>query len=98
MNNDWKKDPRLKSMAPEKVRLLIDFADQLNSTPKDQILPRFLSLTAEINSKNISFSPEETGLLTDILTGYLSPADKSRLDMFRMLSQKPFPGSRHRHG
>ena len=96
MNRDWQKDPRLKSMAPEKIQFLADFADQLNSTPKDQILPRFLSLTAEIGSKNISFSPEETGLLTDILTGYLSPADKSRLDMFRMLSQKSSPGSRPR--
>lgn len=88
MNNDWQKDPRLKSMAPEKVQFLANFADQLANTPRDQILPRFLGLTAEAASKNISFSQEETGLLTDILTGYLSPADKSRLDMFRMLSQK----------
>ena len=88
MNTDWLNDPKMKSMAPEKVRFLTDFARQLNNTPKDQLLPRFLSLTAEAGSKNISFSPEETGLLTDILTGHLSPADKSRLDMFRMLSQK----------
>lgn len=88
MNNDWQNDPRLKNMAPEKVRFLIDFADQLNNAPKDQVLSRFLTLTAEAGNKNISFSEEETGLLTDILTGYLSPADRNRLDMFRMLSQK----------
>ncbi|MCI9046471.1 MAG: hypothetical protein HFG71_04230 [Hungatella sp.] len=88
MNNDWQKDPRLKTMAPEKIQFLIDFSQQLNNAPKDQVLPRFLSLTAEAGNKNISFSGEETGLLTDILTGYLSPADRSRLDMFRMLSQK----------
>ena len=88
MNNDWQKDPRLKTMAPEKIQFLIDFSQQLNNAPKDQVLPRFLSLTAEAGNKNISFSGEETGLLTYILTGYLSPADRSRLDMFRMLSQK----------
>lgn len=86
MNTDWQKDPRLKSMAPEKLRFLIDFTNQLSNTSKDQILSRFLSLTAEAGSKNISFTREETDLLTDILTGYLSPADKRRFHMLRMLS------------
>jgi len=93
MNSDWLKDPRLKSMNPEKVQFLIHFTQQLNSTPKDQALSRFLALTAEAGSKNISFSNEETSLLTDILMGFLDPADRGRLDMFRMLSQKA--ASRH---
>lgn len=88
MNSDWQKDPRLKSMAPEKVQFLANFAQQLNTTPKDQVLSRFLALTAEASSKNISFTSEESSLLTDILTCYLSPADKGRFDMIRMLMQK----------
>ena len=94
MSNDWTKDPRLKSMNPEKLQFLINFTEQLNSTPKDQALSRFLAFTAEAGSKNISFSNEETSLLSDILMSYMNPADKGRLDMLRMLSQKTAP----RHG
>lgn len=88
MNGDWQNDPRLKSMNPEKVQFLISFAQQLGNAPKDQVLSRFLSLTAEAGSKNISFSNEETSLLTEILMGSMNPADRGRLDMLRMLSQK----------
>lgn len=88
MNNDWQKDPRLKSMNGEKVQFLINFTQQLNNAPKDQILPRFLSLTAEASSKNITFTNEETSLLTDILAGYMDPASRGWLDMLSMLSQK----------
>lgn len=92
-NNDWQKDSRLKSMNPEKVQFLINFAKQLNNVPKAQALSRFLALIAEASSKNISFSSEEIALLTDILTSHLTSADRGRLDMLRMLSQKT--ASRH---
>lgn len=91
MNNDWQKDPRLQSMSPEKIQFLKNFAGQLENAPKDQLLPRILSLAAQANSGNISFSSEETSLLTDILTSRLSPAEKKRLDMLRMLAQKAAP-------
>lgn len=92
MNDHWKKDPRLKTMNQEKIKFLSDFADQLSAAPKDQLLPRLLTLTSEAGSRQISFSDEETGLLTDILIQYLSPQDRQRFDMLRMLSQKMASG------
>lgn len=92
MNDDWKNDPRLKDMNPEKIRFLSDFADRLNNTPGDQLLSCFLSVTAEAAGRNMTFSDEETGLLTDILIQYMSPEDRGRLDMLRMLSKKMASG------
>ena len=92
MNEAWKQDPRLKSMKPEKVKFLTDFAEQLSNTPNDQVLARFIALSAEARSRNITFSDQETKLLTDILISHLSSADKGRFDMFRTLSQKMAPG------
>ena len=54
MNDTWKQDPRLKSMNPEKIKFLTDFTEHLNQTPKDQMMARFLSLSAEARQKNIS--------------------------------------------
>lgn len=92
MNDAWKQDPRLKSMNPEKLKFLTDFAEQLSTTPKDQVLARFITLSTEARNRNITFSDQETKLLTDILIGHLSSADKGRLDMFRTLSQKMASG------
>ena len=92
MNDAWKQDPRLKSMDPEKLKFLTDFAEQLSKTPKNQVLARFIALSTEAQSRNITFSDQETKLLTDILIGHLSASDKSRLDMLRTLSQKMAPG------
>ncbi len=88
MNNDWKQDPRLKSMNPEKIKFLTDFVEQLNGAPKDQALARFIAMSTQASQKNISFSDQETNLLTDILLSHMNSSDKSRLDMFRALTQK----------
>lgn len=88
MNNAWKQDPRLKSMNPEKIQLLSDFTEQLNKTPKDQMLVKFFALSAEANNRNISFSDQETSLLAEILINYVNPAERNKIDMLRMLSKK----------
>lgn len=92
MNNNWKEDPRLKSMDPGKIKFLTDFVERLNGTPKNQVLASFIAMSAEANQKNITFSDQETRLLTDILLSHMSSADKGRLDMFRTLTQKMTSG------
>ncbi|MCI8887233.1 MAG: hypothetical protein HFG70_04025 [Hungatella sp.] len=88
MNDTWKQDPRLRSMNPEKIQFLADFAQELNQTPKDQTLAKFIALSSQAQSRGITFSDQETKLLTDILLHHLTPADKSRFDMLYTLSQK----------
>ena len=36
--SDWKKDPRLKKMDPEKIQVLTEFSERLNRTPGPQML------------------------------------------------------------
>ena len=83
MNDQWKQHPRLKAMNPEKIRFLEDFAAQLSGTPKDQVLTRFIAMSSEAQRRNISFSQQETTLLTDILISHMDPAVKSRLNLVR---------------
>lgn len=88
MTNDWKQDPRLKSMNPEKLEFLEQLTAQIQNTPKNQLLNQFMLLTMEANRRGINFSDQETDLLTDILVNYMNPADRGRLDLFRMMSKK----------
>lgn len=88
MDNDWKKDPRIQSMNPEKIQFLSEFSDQIRRTPKSQLMNRFLSMTLEARQRGITFSDQETDLLAKILIPHMPPADQGRLDLFRTLSRK----------
>ena len=40
---DWKQDPRLAEMSPEKLQYLTDFADRISHLPKEQLMPAFMA-------------------------------------------------------
>ena len=60
----------------------------IQNTPKNRLLNQCMLLTVEANRRGINFSDQETDLLTDILVNYMNPADRGRLDLFRMMSKK----------
>lgn len=88
MNEDWKKDPRIQSMNPEKVEFLSRLTAEIQNTPKNQLLNKFLSLSLEASQNGISFSNQETDLMAGILMNYMNPADKGKLNLLRTLSRK----------
>ncbi len=86
--DDWKKDPRLRMMNPEKVRLLEHFADRIRHTEKNQMLEAFMAMNLEAKQRGLQFNDKETDLIAGILTSEMVPADKKKLDMLKMLSKK----------
>lgn len=88
MNEAWRQDPRVKNMKPEKIQFLSDLTAQIEKTPKNQLMQKFLSLTLEANQRGISFSDQETDLLVSILSTHMNPADRGKIDTLRMLSRK----------
>lgn len=88
MNDSWKQDPRVKAMRPEKIKFLTDLTSQIEKTPQNQLLPKFLSITMMASQSGISFNDQETDLLVSILSGYMNPADRGKLDTLKMLSKQ----------
>lgn len=88
MNESWKQDPRVKAMHPDKIKFLSDLTSEIEKTPKNQLLPKFLSITMMANQSGINFNDQETDLLVGILSNYMNPADKSKLDTLKMFSKK----------
>lgn len=88
MDHKWQQDPRLKSMNPEKIKFLTDFAEQTANIRKDQLFNRLLSLSMEAEQQNISFTNQETALVTEILFSHMNPLERKKLDMLRMLSRR----------
>lgn len=86
MNTAWKQDPRLRTMDPEKLKYLSNLAETVERTPKDKLMPLFMSMAA--GSSQYHFSDDETDLLVSIMTARMSPAEKKRVEMLRSLSRR----------
>ena len=86
--SDWKKDPRLKKMDPEKIQVLTEFSERLNRTPGPQMLSLLLSFQVEAGEKGIRFSDEETDVLVTILSSHMPPSEQKKLSMLRLFSRK----------
>ena len=86
--HNWKQDPRLKQMPPEKLDYLTSFAQQVAQLPKDKILSAFLSLLLEAYQKGIRFNDAETQLLVQVLTENMPPEEKRKLNTLRFIAQK----------
>jgi len=87
MNSNWKQDPRLKNMNPQKLSMLTEFAKRAEATPKDQLVQTLMSLSAEANQKGIQFNDEETDLLISIIGANMNPSERQRIETIRMLSK-----------
>lgn len=87
MNTNWKQDPRLKAMSPQKLELLTEFAKEVETAPKEQLISTILTLNLRANEKGVHFSDQETELLISILSGGMSPAERKRMDTLRMISK-----------
>ena len=83
MDNNWKQDPRLMAMDPEKVSLLMEFAEKTAHTDQSQLMPHFLHICQEANAKGLQFTNSETALLVDILSCHMP---EKTVKNFRFLS------------
>ena len=67
MNDNWKQNPHVRRMKPEKIKFLTDLTEQIRKNTTQTNPSRFLTLTMEANKRGISFSDQETELLVKIL-------------------------------
>lgn len=86
MNESWKTDPRLKNMDPKKMSLLLSFAKELETAPKNQKMAVFLSINQRAAADHITFSDQERDLLISILTEDMPPEEKNKVRLIRNLA------------
>ena len=84
---NWKQDPRLRSMDPDKIKQMEQLADQARNTPQDKLLPLLMSLRGSNGSPQFSTLVKWT-LFFSILTDQMPPAQKRQAEMLRMLSRQ----------
>ena len=94
MDDSWKNDPRLKTMDKEKLELLTRFAEQAGRSKKEELPQTLMAIHLEAQKQGIHFNDKETALLINILSAHMTPKEKKKVDLLKMISQKLMAGKK----
>lgn len=80
MSNDWKDDPRLSQMDPQKLSMLQNMADQGLGKNPSELLPFIMGVAAQGKKSGLNFSSNEISTIIEVIKMGKSPAETARLD------------------
>ncbi len=85
---DWINHPAMKNIDARKLAILVDLANEAEGKSADKALPLLIKANAKMKALGLSFTPNESDLMVEILTKDMSPADKQRLEMIKKMIVK----------
>ena len=83
--NLWNTHPALKNMHPLKIQVMNELAENTSGKSLSQSIPYLVKAQQTLNSSGLSFSPEESTLLMEILTKDMTSEEKQQVERIRML-------------
>lgn len=86
--SDWSQDPRLSGFPPEKLNFLKELAQSISQKPKSQLMAAFASIQMEALRRGIQFSNQETEQIVSVLASGVTPEEKRKMDLLKMLANK----------
>lgn len=84
----WINHPAMEHIDPRKLAILVDLANESQGKPLEQSLPYIMNANSKLKAQNLSFSPEESSLLIDILSQGMSSQDKKKLEMMQKMMKR----------
>lgn len=89
MENDFWNNPMLKSMSPEKLQFLMNFASKDKPTEMKDMMPFLLSTMNTAKSKDIQFTDPETELLISLLKQNMTEEEAAKADkIIRLMRER----------
>ena len=80
MSDDWKKDPRLSQMDPQKLSMLQKLADQGLGKNPSELLPFIMEAAPRGKNAGLNFSSHEISTIIEVIKMGKNPAEAARLD------------------
>jgi hypothetical protein len=78
-------------ISPEKQEMIERLASSLEGRQLSQAMPILTDWKRQMQEKNLTLTPEEDKIITDILFGQLTPSQKKQFDMLtRLMKNKKF--------
>lgn len=84
----WRKDPRLKNISPERLRLLSEMAEQLKQAPQNQKMAVFMSIQQKAKTSGVMFTDAERDLMVSVLTENMTQEERAKVQMIQKLASR----------
>ena len=87
MSEDWKENPKLEGIDPQKLQLLQNLADQGLGKNPSQLLPFLMNAASQGQKAGLNFDQNEIGMILEVLKMGKSQAEIAKLDRIVSLMQ-----------
>lgn len=77
-----------KTMHPVKIQVMKELVESMEGKSMKEAAPLLMNATAKLKSNNMSFTPQETTILLEILTKDMSPQEKAKVEMMKNVVKK----------
>lgn len=84
---NWKNDPLLKQMPPDKLDFLTAAIEHAGSLPENELGPYFFSVITNANKQNMVFNDAETQLIVRVLSSGMSDAERKRMETIQKMTR-----------
>ena len=77
-----------KTMHPVKIQVMKELAEDMKGKEMKDAAPLLMAATSKLKSHNLSFSPQESAVLLEILTKDMNPQEKAKVEMMKNMIRK----------
>lgn len=88
MNNNLLNHPALQNISEEKKIILMEFLNEADGLPPEKAMPLLMKTNAKLKALGLTFSKEESELISESLMQNLSAVDRMKLDTLRKMLPK----------
>ena len=77
-----------KTMHPVKIQVIKELTTKMKGKQMKEAAPLLMAATRQLKEHNLSFTPEEAGVLLEILTKDMTPQEKAKVEMMKNVVKK----------
>ena len=83
--NNWSENPALKQIDPAKLQMLLSLSGQGAGKNQNELMPFLLSAASRSRENGMTFSPQETDLIIEVMKQGKSKEEIAKIDKIRMM-------------
>lgn len=83
--NGWMNDSRLAGIDPSKLQMLMSMSGQGAGKSQSELMPFLMAAASKSRENGMTFSPQETDLIIEVMKQGKSKEEIARIDKIRMM-------------
>ena len=84
-DTSWMNHPNLNNIDHAKLQMLMSMSEQTAGKSQNDLLPFLMSAASQSRSNGMTFSPDETDTIIEVLKMGKSPEEIARIEKIRMM-------------